>query len=122
MRGGRQLAKPDVGRPLDGRVRATLFHCLSAPDFSQRNSDCEFASRTNGFQSFASTRTLTNTFSWPAQKAAASRYRSAVTSAPVAPGAAPVFANRYVPLPVGTAPVLAQPARTTRKVRKILFM
>src|SRR5438034_596930 len=28
MRGGRQLAKPDVGRPLDGRVRR---HCRDAP-------------------------------------------------------------------------------------------
>ncbi len=29
MRGGRQLAKPDVGRPLDGRVRALFAHDVS---------------------------------------------------------------------------------------------
>jgi len=44
MRGGRQPAKPDVGRPLDGRVRALAFEgrelcatsrrrCLTQPAF-----------------------------------------------------------------------------------------
>src|SRR5216117_3611490 len=37
MRGGRQLAKPDVARPIDGRVRAWLrsahaFRCMPTGD------------------------------------------------------------------------------------------
>src|SRR5207247_772863 len=37
MRGGRQLAKPDVARPLDGRVRR---HSLPGPEFVHKADSC----------------------------------------------------------------------------------
>src|SRR5437870_3851354 len=46
MRGGRQLAKPDVGRPLDGRVRrhrGTLAFPAASDEQHATNDDCSDA-------------------------------------------------------------------------------